>query len=693
MKFRLTRSADPEEQLSGSSKTISIYNACGSDVSSWAISMAKAIYHETGKKGVLVELPCLGIPRLAYQHTEAKYEKEQSIDQLLMDYERDSMRSVEDYIVKGTAFDMIPIFPKSKPDLPTLLKLSKTKTLVDVPQVLKSQLSHYPYIYFVLQGQMQHPMTLISLIHASIQLFMIHDAPELIWTNAMHERLTTDYGVKSDNIVWFSGKDYGFTKVPIRTKMKDVVRAITKKPPSETEAVAAEKYRETSQHIGIVNPVEFIRYRAENIHVSSEMSKSDAQKLGELTDKTRIFLRDHYADDYVKSIFDEELRGRVCFYIADFIKEQNDVSFSMQLDKVIGLVQREITEMGVLQPLLDDPAVSSIEINSPTEIIAEVNGHPVHKKEIRFQSVEHIYRTIDKMLMPMGKTLNPNDPILDSNYRGFRINVTLDSRKGGVSSNSPVISIRKFPPDVYSNEACIAYGNLNEDIIEFQVDVLPCGASILVCGGTNSGKTSSLMRLPLFLDHLLRILTAEDTEEMMLKSKLAYADYPNMAAFLTKDHILPEKRITMAKLIKMMMRQNPDLIVVGEIRDPETTEQAIIAANTGHILYTSVHANSAAAGAKRLVQLGGNTVTAASNVVEGIDLIFFQQWIDGVRVITEISELIDFEGAERPIMNPIFQYNFKTNKHERVNKLKKLVPKMQVTYRNQPEILNRWCEQ
>lgn len=677
-------------------KNIVVYNPSGRDCSQTAIRLAKEL--NRNESVILVEFPCIGIPRLAYSllvEENLDIPKEKAIDQLLVDYERDNLKAIEDYIVRGKEFDFLSIHPKGKPDLPTLLKLTKNNTLVSIPRLLKRNLrERYSSVIYVLQGQLVHPMTLVSLKQADAIVLEFSDVSETVWNYTLYNKLMEDYGIGAQNMLWYSAlKNHEFNVVPVISSIRELI-AKMKEVPRLSDVEKPVKAREEAEvrQVGIINPIELTNYRSEKFHLSAEISITDNEKIKSLTDEIRLHLRDHHIDEYVSALFDEEARSKVCYYIADYIREKNDLKINLPLTQLIDIVQVEITEMGVLQSALDDPTISSIEVNNPSETIVEKDGQPVHDTSIRFTDVDHMYRTIDKMLMPMGKTLTANEPIIDSNYRGFRVNIILDRHRGGVSSNSPVISIRKFPPDVYDNESCIRYGNLNQEIVDFKRDVIPAMPNLFVVGGTNSGKTTTLLRFPLFMDPLLRILTIEDSEEMMLKHKIAYQHYPNIAALIVKWHELAEKRQDISKLIKATLRQNPDVIIVGEIRDSDAAEQTIIAANTGHMVATSAHANSAAAGASRFVELMGDTKTAARRVASTIDLIFCQKYVDGKRKITEVAELMDFRGENEPVLNTIFKYDYRSEKFERVGSLKKLREKMESTYRHDKEVIARWCE-
>lgn len=445
--------------------------------------------------------------------------------------------------------------------------------------------------------------------------------------------------------------------------------------------------------IGIINPAEYVQYQRPDLKMPSVRSKTDDENIKSLLESTQQHLITHYNDEFVKAIIDEEARQRVKFHIMDYIRDQRDLKFSMAISEVTNYIQTEITEMGVLQPALDDPSISSIEINGPTEVIVEKNGFPVHMTEIRFQDVDHIYRTIDKMLMPIGKSLTANEPVVDANYRGFRINVIMDVTRGGVSTRSPIISIRKFPPDVFSDAECIAYGNISSLVSEFLQDVLPYGVSCVVAGGTNSGKTTQLIRFPAYYDRLTRFFCIEDSEEMLLKSKTTYQDYPNIASVIVKEHEDARKSYFIPKLVKTSLRQNPDVILIGEVRDEYAAQQSLVAANTGHIVHLTIHANGTQEAAIRFLQLSGNNPLAASQIAMSFDLILFQKYeaSTGKRVVFEIGELLGFEG-DKPVINSIFRYDPTLRVFDHVGRLSKLKSKL-IAESAPREVISRWCEE
>ena len=676
------------ERRTEESLCVALFDPNSGDTSETAMYIAQEWKKNTGKKAVIVEFPCLGLPRMygRIENSESLL-KDQGIEQFLLDLERKDLKSFDDYMFHGEDADFMIVNPKTNLDIPVLVKLSDAKTPMVAPIHLKRGLSaYYDLIIFSLQGQIFHPMTFFSLRQADGIILTFSDLFTVPISYMSYKKLL-NYGISESQVALYTQKKI---EIPEKIYRKEQLLQFIFSLETRKDHKNDLSNKIFSSHIGIINPVEHVAYQNTDQFNQAELTQKDAEVFKSLVDHTRRYLRQHYSDEFVAAIFDERERSKVKYYISDFIREQTQYKFKIDIDIVIEMVQREITEMGVLQPALDNPRVSSIEINGPDETICEIDGVPTHDDTIRFQDNDHIYSVISKMLTPMGRTLSANDPVIDSNYRGFRLNVTLDRSRGGISSNHPIISIRKFPPDIYSDDDCIAYGNMSEEIVEFFQDVYPLGVNVIIGGSVNTGKTSHLIRIPLYLNEITRILTIEDSEEMMLKQKEAYQTYPNIAAFIVKEHENTRRRYNIAKIVKVTLRQNPDWILIGEVRDSEAASEALEAANTGNSVALSIHANDAEMTAVRFMQLSGNNEIAASQVGSTMDLIIFLENVSGKRVVTEISELLSFEG-NHPVLNTIFKYDYVSKIHKRVGFLKKLSEKMKK--KGVPvQIYERWCK-
>lgn len=405
------------------------------------------------------------------------------------------------------------------------------------------------------------------------------------------------------------------------------------------------------------NPFEYIGRH--DIEVIREIDISSTDRLYTVAGKVRSFLRDEYAQSFAKSIVEPAAREELKTAISDYITQRRNLHIDgVELESLIKTVQQEILYYGPIQKALDDPEVTNIDVNSPRDVFIERDGEEEYRPELGFKDEDHLYNVINKMLIPLGKTLTANEPHIDSLFENFRICAVLHAEKGGIATESTVVSIRKFAEDTISPEQMVGYGTMSGDMDEFFRDVIP-SSNVIIAGATNSGKTTTLVSFPLYFPENTRIITIEDSPEMMLRRKKAYRNYRNIVPLQTKHHENPEKRYDIAKLTKVSLRMRPWKIIVGEVRDGNAARQAHEAMNTGHNCYLTLHASSARNAATRIVQLAGdgyNDEAIAAQLADTVDLIIFQQKIKKSRIITEVVELIGYEGAKHPICRTLFEY-------------------------------------
>jgi pilus assembly protein CpaF len=435
--------------------------------------------------------------------------------------------------------------------------------------------------------------------------------------------------------------------------------------------------------------------------VISEVEIPIDKKMEYAFETVRNHLRQNHSHLFAKALMSKEARAELQTEVEQFIKENPNIHIpGVEIEKQILAIQNEIVYLGPIQEALDDPSIANIEINSPWDVYVEQKGEEFYRPDLSFRDDEHLSRVIDKMLLPMGKSLTANEPHIDSQFEGFRICAVLGVDKGGISAHGSVVSIRKFSPDILSDEQVIASETVSEEILEFFRDSIPGGSNIIIGGSTNSGKTTTLIRLPLYLDTNERIITIEDSEEMLLRNKTAYQNYKNIVSLVTKANVAKERRYDIAKLVGVSLRMRPFKIIIGEVRFSEAAKQAHEAMNTGHACYMTLHCSSARHAAIRIVQLAGdgyNDDVIAAQLADSVDLIFFQQKIKSQRFITEIVELIGYNGAKEPIVNPIFKWKKLGEKegkvlgiHERVGTISPALAEKWRTYMIPEEKIQTW---
>ena len=221
-------------------------------------------------------------------------------------------------------------------------------------------------------------------------------------------------------------------------------------------------------------------------------------------------------------------------------------------------------------------------VNAPDEVYVEINGKLVKDESISFINSNHILRTIQKIVGPLGRTIDSSSPMGDARLRdGSRINAIITP----LSLKGPILTIRKFKEDLNSIEDLLRNGTMTNDMALFLEACVKSRLNILVCGGTGSGKTTILNILSSFISDNERIITIEDAAELRLKQS-------HVISLETRvDNYDSKSEVTIRDLVRNSLRMRPDRIIVGEVRGKEAFDM-LQAMNTGHEgSLTTLHAN------------------------------------------------------------------------------------------------------
>jgi len=293
-------------------------------------------------------------------------------------------------------------------------------------------------------------------------------------------------------------------------------------------------------------------------------------------------------------------------------------------------------------------------VNSPKEIYIEIDGNLVKHESVSFINDEHIVRTIQRLVEPMGRTIDSTSPMVDSRLKdGSRINAVIPP----LSTKGPVITIRKFKESINSIDELIRVGSLTPEMATFLEASVNAKLSIVVCGGTGSGKTTLLNILSSFISEKERIVTIEDAAELKLHQ-------PHVISLETRTTNYERSgEITIRDLVRNSLRMRPDRIIVGEVRGKEAFDM-LQAMNTGHEgSLTTLHANSCIDALHRLetMVLMANIDLPVKAVREYIQsaisiIVNIERLADGKRKITSISEVTGFDEDEIKLKE-IFTFN------------------------------------
>lgn len=316
-----------------------------------------------------------------------------------------------------------------------------------------------------------------------------------------------------------------------------------------------------------------------------------------------------------------------------------------------GLVD-EIVGFGPIERLLRDETVTEVMVNRSDLVYVERKGKMI-ETDVHFVNNGHIERVINKIIKPLGRVANRENPLVDARLPdGSRVNAVV----APCAIDGPNITIRKFSKTPFTIKDLINFGSLNEDMAEFLRACVVSKLNIVVSGGTGSGKTTLLNVLSSFIPDGDRIVTIEDAAELNLLQR-------HVVRLETKK---PTRRgdseVSIRDLVVNSLRMRPERIVVGECRAGEALDM-LQAMNTGHDgSLTTVHANSPRDTISRLetlVLMAGMDLplqVVRKQIVSAIDLIVQQERLrDGSRKVTAITELTGMEG-ETPVMQDIFRF-------------------------------------
>lgn len=334
----------------------------------------------------------------------------------------------------------------------------------------------------------------------------------------------------------------------------------------------------------------------------------------------------------------------------DFIKEEIDKTVegydltSEELSYIYNLIDNEVNGYGPLTELLKDKEITEIMVNSPNEIYIELDGKVIKDDTVSFINNEHIVRVVQRLIQPIGKTIDIAHPMVDARLEdGSRLNAILPP----LSLNGPVVTIRKFKSELANIEDLLRTGTLTPYMARFLEACVHAKLNILVVGGTGAGKTTLLNVLSSFCDPDDRIITIEDAAELKLKQE-------HVISLETRtNNYENEGAITIRDLVINSLRMRPDRIIVGEVRGKEAFDM-LQAMNTGHEgSMTTMHANGPADALNRLetmVLMNGVEipVTAIREYIESAIQIVVQvsRLSDGRRRVTSINEITGLENGE-----------------------------------------------
>src|SRR6478672_453325 len=294
--------------------------------------------------------------------------------------------------------------------------------------------------------------------------------------------------------------------------------------------------------------------------------------------------------------------------VQDLITQESVPLNFEERDAVVVQVLDEIFGLGPLEPLIKDPEVSDILVNTYKQVYIERHGR-LERTEVMFQDDRHLLQIIDRIVSAVGRRIDDSSPMVDARLPdGSRVNAIIKP----LALDGPHLSIRKFKRDALSGEDLLRTESLTDDMLTLLKAIVKARLNVLISGGTGAGKTTLLNILSSFIPVTERIVTIEDSAELQLKQ-------PHVVRLETRPaNIEGSGEVAQRLLLINALRMRPDRIIMGECRGPEAVDM-LQAMNTGHDgSLTTLHANTAR---DALSRLG-----------------------DGTRKVTNISEITGMEG-------------------------------------------------
>ncbi len=307
---------------------------------------------------------------------------------------------------------------------------------------------------------------------------------------------------------------------------------------------------------------------------------------------------------------------------------------------------------GPIQLLLEDPDITEVMVNGPKQVYIERKGRLI-KSNVTFENDEHILKIIDRIVLPLGRRVDPDHPTVDARLPdGSRVNAVIPP----VAIDGPNITIRKFSKERLTVDQLIQLGSMTSLMTELLKACVVARLNIVISGGTGSGKTTLLNVLSSFIPSEERIVTIEDAAELRLHQE-------HIVRLESKTpNVDGSGIVTIRDLVRNALRMRPDRIVVGECRGGEALDM-LQAMNTGHDgSLTTLHANTPRDALSRIETLSlmsGLDLpirVIREQIAAAVDLIVqITRLRDGNRKVTQVTEVAGMEG-DTIVLTDLFKF-------------------------------------
>jgi len=365
------------------------------------------------------------------------------------------------------------------------------------------------------------------------------------------------------------------------------------------------------------------------------------QAYQELKKSMHQMILDRIDLERLKRLTSEQFKHELALLIQRIIEEERIVLNQQERHHLVLDIQHEMLGFGPLEPLLNDPSISDILVNTYNKVYVERRGR-LELTDVAFHDNAHLMKIIEKIVSRVGRRVDESSPMVDARLPdGSRVNAIIPP----LAVDGPLVSIRRFGATPLTVQNLLDYKSVTPPMIKVLESLGLAKVNILISGGTGSGKTTMLNLISGFIPGNERIVTIEDAAELQLRQ-------PHVVRLETRPPNIEGKgEVTQRALVRNSLRMRPDRIILGEVRGPEALDM-LQAMNTGHEgSLATIHANTprdALARLENMVGMAGVSLTARAirqQIASAITVILqATRLADGTRKVVSMQEITGMEG-------------------------------------------------
>jgi len=377
------------------------------------------------------------------------------------------------------------------------------------------------------------------------------------------------------------------------------------------------------------------------LHAYQELKKSMHQTILDRIDLERL-----------KRLTAEQFRHELALLVQRVIEDERIVLNQHERHSLVLDIQHEMLGFGPLEPLLADPGVSDILVNTCDKVYVERSGR-LQLTDVTFHDNAHLMKIIEKIVSRVGRRVDESSPMVDARLPdGSRVNAIIPP----LAVDGPILSIRRFAVQPLTMANLLDYRSVTPPMVQVLQALGQAKVNILISGGTGSGKTTLLNVLSGFIPGSERIVTIEDAAELALRQ-------PHVVRLETRPPNIEGKgEVSQRALVRNALRMRPDRIILGEVRGAEALDM-LQAMNTGHEgSLATIHSNTARDALARLENMVGmanlNLTARATRqqICSAVTVVMqVSRLTDGARKLVSLQEVTGMEG-EIIAMHEIFRY-------------------------------------